>query len=575
MATPGFAIPCTPIQVDLWSHRPTSRLFFLTHAHTDHTQGLTATFTLGPIYCTAITKKIIVHRLGLEPSRIRTLELNEPTSIALDEDGLEYMTVTAVDANHCLGACMLVFQGYFGTILATGDFRYTPSMLKQLPSHVDHLYLDNTYCHPKHNHPPRDAVTTVLLDNIRALPPCHVFFAVDNLGKEELLLALAKQEDAALHVSAPRMALYKKLGLGAYFTTEGSETYYHVIDRHSLTAGILEQCKRKYGQVLIILVSGHGMRSRDNEWTQLSEWIGAINKRILQIPYSNHSSFKELDTFVNAVKPSGLTNMLTNRSDRLYQAHGSHRVAQVRPKITIPPSVDRFMFRKGHALARHASETRFNRQSPGLKRSASYRSKRSEALLFSTPSSDEEDIFDKHDKRVNRKPDHAGQHNQTPALCSRNPGQNDLTLQKTTATTALATVVAESRSPLRNKQPKVTPSQPGTTKDDVSSRPSQLAAPPVSCNPTLVPQSARQLYQRFSDDYQLHSSVTAAQQTDLAHVTADRWRGWTDFEGIFSSPSPGKVANGRMLPTVVMEACANLELKGETAIPVKASKRPF
>ena len=36
----GVVIPNTPICVDRWSFTPGARLFFLTHIHADHTQGL-------------------------------------------------------------------------------------------------------------------------------------------------------------------------------------------------------------------------------------------------------------------------------------------------------------------------------------------------------------------------------------------------------------------------------------------------------------------------------------------------------------------------------------------------------
>ena len=49
----------------------------------------------------------------------------------------------------------------------------------------------------------------------------------------------------------------------------------------------------------------------------------------IQVPYSNHSNFKEIDTFVACVKPGSLVNMLTNQSDHLYQAHGTFRLAHV------------------------------------------------------------------------------------------------------------------------------------------------------------------------------------------------------------------------------------------------------
>lgn len=54
-----------------------------------------------------------------------------PEIIYLDAEGQEQMTVTAVDANHCPGAVMFLMEGYFGTILHTGDFRFHPYMISQ------------------------------------------------------------------------------------------------------------------------------------------------------------------------------------------------------------------------------------------------------------------------------------------------------------------------------------------------------------------------------------------------------------------------------------------------------------
>lgn len=51
---------------------------------------------------------------------IRALEVGESHVLPLDEFGRETMTVTLIDANHCPGSVMFLFEGYFGTILYTG-----------------------------------------------------------------------------------------------------------------------------------------------------------------------------------------------------------------------------------------------------------------------------------------------------------------------------------------------------------------------------------------------------------------------------------------------------------------------
>lgn len=128
--------------------------------------------------------------------------MNTPHVMTLDLD--ETFNVTLLDANHCPGAVMYVFEGYFGVVVATGDFRYTPSMFVDTPlgaisaeGRVELCYLDNTYLNPKFDQmPTRDEALNQIVEliNTKRSPQNQVLFRLllRNVGKEDLLIELSK-----------------------------------------------------------------------------------------------------------------------------------------------------------------------------------------------------------------------------------------------------------------------------------------------------------------------------------------------------------------------------------------------
>ena len=59
------------------------------------------------------------------------LQLNVPHELPLSRDpNSPTITVTLLFANHVPGSVMFVFSGFFGNVLYTADFRYSPKMLE-------------------------------------------------------------------------------------------------------------------------------------------------------------------------------------------------------------------------------------------------------------------------------------------------------------------------------------------------------------------------------------------------------------------------------------------------------------
>lgn len=227
------------------------------------------------------------------------MELGEPHLLPLDDIGKETMTVTLIDANHCPGAVMFLFEGYFGSILYTGDFRYTPSMLREpglrTNTTIDVLYLDNTNCDPNRILPSRKAATQQIKEIIRNHPDYTVVIGLYTLGKESLLVDLALEFKSWVEVSMERMETLRILNLRDVFTTEQGAGRLRVVDQSQISSASIRQWNKEEPTLAIV---------------PTSRPLISFHPNVHIVPYSDHSSYQELEDFLSAIKPTSIVPIL-------------------------------------------------------------------------------------------------------------------------------------------------------------------------------------------------------------------------------------------------------------------------
>lgn len=326
----GVLIPRTPIAVDFWSLRRagTARLFFLSHMHSDHMVGLSSTWAR-PLYCSPITAHLLHRHLQVSKQWIRALEVGESHVLPLDEIGQETMTVTLIDANHCPGSVMFLFEGYFGTILYTGDFRYMPSMLKEpalkLGKQIHTLYLDNTNCNPALVLPSRQEATRQIVHLIRKYPQHNIKIGLYSLGKESLLEQLALEFQTWVVLSPQRLELVQLLGLADVFTMEEKAGRIHAVDHREICHSAMLRWNQTYPTIAILPTSRR---------------IRSPHPDVHVIPYSDHSSYSELRAFVEALRPCQVVPIVSG------QPCGGYFQDSLSPRLfmpLIPDSVQQYM----------------------------------------------------------------------------------------------------------------------------------------------------------------------------------------------------------------------------------------
>lgn len=325
-----------------------SEKYFLSHFHSDHYIGIVKSWAQGKIYCSDITAGLVVTHLRVPEDRILKIPMNVKFEV---EEGL---FVTLIDANHCPGAVVFLFEslseGRMKRVLHTGDFRVSKQLIDSFKDlFIDEIYLDTTYLNPRYTFYDQRLVvnTTVqfikqcvtekrrpgILDFVKGgAPKWVVLIGSYSIGKEKIYVELARALNTKVFVTSKRYQTLSLCGfdMSMFEHKDESHCIVHVVNFAKL--GDKPWLKRFSNKNIIIIrptgwsFTRMGKRSK-SPTEQLSDdtYMNSILQSLisenqsgevfedalkaqwarghnLQVPYSEHSSFKELSLFATILQ---------------------------------------------------------------------------------------------------------------------------------------------------------------------------------------------------------------------------------------------------------------------------------
>ncbi|KAL2652826.1 hypothetical protein R1flu_020954 [Riccia fluitans] len=294
-----MCIPGTPFRVDAFQYLSGDcSHWFLTHFHTDHYHGLTRGFRYGRIFCSSITARLVNLKIGVSWDRLMIVPMNEKFKIC----GVD---VTFIDANHCPGSVMIIFEPPNGeAILHTGDFRFCSAMADNsslLSTRVHTLILDTTYCDRQYDFPKQESVIQFVIDAIQAESfNRETLFLIGTytIGKERIFLEVGKVLRKKIYVGSAKMKLLECMDLSAedtkWLTCNDQESFIHVVPLWSISSfKRMNSISRHYhGRYKLIVAFsptgwsfGRGKKKTPGKRHQQGTMIR------YEVPYSEHSSF--------------------------------------------------------------------------------------------------------------------------------------------------------------------------------------------------------------------------------------------------------------------------------------------
>lgn len=187
--------------------------YFLTHFHADHYIGLRKKFK-HKIYLSPITAVLVQQFIGVSEELLQVVHVDVPFFI-------DDVRITPMDANHCPGALLFLFQFPDGrNVLHTGDFRANERMIEQLTRwniKLDLVYLDTTYLSSKRRMPSQDESIQFLLEHVEKYLEANIgekFLIIVGaylIGKEKAWMSIVQRFNFKVYLEKERLKAFKAI----------------------------------------------------------------------------------------------------------------------------------------------------------------------------------------------------------------------------------------------------------------------------------------------------------------------------------------------------------------------------
>ena len=325
---------------------PTDK-YFLSHYHSDHYIGIVKSWSQGVIYTSEITGRLVMKHLRVPEDRIVMIPMHKKYEVC------KGVWVTLEDANHCPGAVVFLFEASDGDtvkrILHTGDFRVSKALIDKFKDvYLDEIYLDTTYLDPRYSFYDQRLVinTTVdfvqqcvttkqngIIDFLKGGTEFVILVGSYSIGKEKVYTELAKRLKTKVFVAPKRYETLTLCGydMSMFSKDDESSCMIHVVNFQKL---VDRPWLKRFSNKNIIVIRPTGWtftrlgRAKDtHEDHEVSDTFKSSlamsfsedstsasdvflqqlksqwqRGHTLQIPYSEHSSFKELSLFCSILK---------------------------------------------------------------------------------------------------------------------------------------------------------------------------------------------------------------------------------------------------------------------------------